>query len=56
VDATIAFIEANLTVGESEEGVITAHADIGTSMEASSALADDNGSCGNCFPTEAFDA
>ncbi len=56
VDATIAFIEANLAVGESEEGVITAHADIGSSMEAGAALADDNRSCGNSFPAEAFDA
>ena len=56
MDAAIAFIEANLTVGESEEGVIAAHADIGASMEAGAALADDNGSCGDCFSAEAFDA
>ena len=56
VDATIAFIEANLAVGESEEGVIATHADVGASMEAGAALADDNGSCGNGFATEAFDA
>ena len=56
VDATIAFIEANLAVGESEEGVIATHADVGASMEAGAALADDNGSCGNGFAAEAFDA
>ena len=55
MDATIAFIEANLAVGESEEGVIATHADVGASMEAGAALADDNGSCGNGFATETWE-
>ena len=56
MDATVAFVEADLSVGEGEEGVIATHPDVGAGMETSATLADDNGACGNGFATEAFDA
>ena len=56
MDSTVAFVEADLSVGEGEEGVIATHPDVGAGMETSATLADDNGACGNGFATEAFDA
>jgi hypothetical protein len=43
VDAPVAAIEADMAVGEGEEGVVPSHADVVAGMELGAALADENG-------------
>jgi hypothetical protein len=43
VDASVAAIEADMAVGEGEEGVVPSHADVVAGMELGAALTDENG-------------
>ena len=48
--------ETHFAIGERKQGVILAHADIGTGMKARTALTHDDGACRDGFAAEGFDA
>jgi len=47
VDAPVAAVEADVTVGKGEKRMIAAHADVVTGVELGAALADENGAGGD---------
>lgn len=55
-DQAVRFVETHLAVVESEEGVITPHADVFTGVETSSALAQDDITGNDGFAAKLFDA
>ena len=56
MDAAVSLIKADPTVGECEEGVISAHTNVLTCLKFCSALADNNGTGGNGFAAKTFDS
>jgi len=56
MDAAVSLIKADPTVGESEESVIPAHADVLPGLKFGAALADNDGAGGDGFATKAFHA
>jgi hypothetical protein len=56
VDAPVAAVEADVAVGEGEEGVIAAHADVIAGVELGAALADEDGAGGNELAAVTFHA
>jgi hypothetical protein len=54
VDAAVAPVEANLTVRKGEERVVASHADVLSSVELGTALADEDGASGNDLSAETF--
>jgi hypothetical protein len=54
MDAAVSLIKADPTVGECEEGVISAHTDVLTCLKSCSALADNDRTGGDGFAAETF--
>ena len=55
-DMHFAALEFDAAVGEGEEGVVTADADVEAGLELGAALADDDGAGGDDLPAVGFDA
>ena len=56
VNAPVAAVEADVAVGEGEEGVIAAHADVIAGVEFGAALTDEDGAGGDELTAVAFHA
>ena len=56
VDAASLFVEEDVAIGESEEGVILAHADVGSGVPFGATLADENVAGNDGFTAELLHA
>ena len=54
MDAAVSLIKADPTMGECEEGVISAHTDVLACLKSCSALADNDRTGGDGFSAETF--
>ena len=56
IDLTVLFVKGNVAILEGEERVVATHADVGTWVVTSAALAHDDVSCNNGFTAKLFHA